>query len=164
MIAFHKVVSKILSLLSRIMDLINNPHVGLHHGSNCEIRRNVFMDRPNQVYIGNNCFINRGCEFHIGYGGVHTIVVEDNVFLGMNVSLICVSHEIGSLEKRAGRNTYKSIKIKKGVWIGANSTILPGVTIGEGAIVAAGSVVVKDVPPNTLYGGCPASFIKNCKI
>lgn len=154
-------VNKLLSITSHVIDIINNPHIGLHKGANVEIRRNVFIDEPSQVYIDDNCFVNRGCEFHIGYGKDHTITLEDHVFLGPNVSLICVSHKIGNNSRRAGQNTYKSIKICKGAWVGANTTILPGVTIGQGSIVAAGSVVNKDVPSNQLWGGVIARYIKD---
>lgn len=56
--------------------------------------------------------------------------------------------------------TFKPIRIEDKVWFGANVTICPGVTIGEGAIVAAGAVVTKDVAPRTIVGGVPAKFIK----
>lgn len=89
------------------------------------------------------------------------ITLEENVFLRPCVSLICVSHEIGPSHKRAGKNIYQSIKISRGAWIGANTTVLPGVTIGEGAVVAAGSVVTKDIPSNQIWGGVIAKYIKD---
>lgn len=149
----QQLIRRCFNKISGLLDIVINNHIGLHKGSNVEIRRNVFMDDPTRVFIGDNCFINRGCEFHLGYGKEQTITLEDNVFLGPRVSLICVSHEIGSSSKRAGKNTYQSIRISKGVWIGANTTILPGVTIGEGSVVAAGSVVTKDIPSSQLWGG-----------
>ena len=158
-----KAISKLLSVISHVLYVINNPHLGLHKGSNVEIRRSVFMDKPSQVFIGDNCFVNRGCEFHVGYGNEHTITLEENVFLGPNVSLICVSHDIGHDNRRAGKNTYRSIKICKGAWVGANTTILPGVSIGQGSIVAAGSVVNKDVPSNQLWGGGNCEIYKRFK-
>lgn len=156
-----RLINKLLSITNHVLDNIINSHIGLHKGKNVEIRRNVFMDNPSQVYINDNCFVNNGCEFHLGVGKAHTITLEDNVYLGPNVSLICVSHNIGSSNQRAGANTYMSIKISKGAWIGANTTILPGVTIGKGAIVAAGSVVNRDIPSNQLWGGGIAKYIKD---
>ena len=155
-----RVLSKFIFFASNILDFIIYPHIGLHKGSNVEIRKNVFMDRPSQVFINDNCFVNRGCEFHVGYGNAQ-IILEDNVFLAPNVSLICVSHTIGSSLQRASLNTYQIIRIGKGTWIGANTTILPGVTIGSGSIIAAGSVVNKDVPSNQLWGGVIAIYIKD---
>lgn len=147
--------------LRRLLNCVNNYHGGLHLGNKVEIRGNVFMDRPSQIFIADNCFVNQGCEFHVGYGTEHTIELEENVFLGPRVSLICVSHEFGPSDKRAGNNIYKSIKISKGAWIGANTTILQGVTIGKGAVIAAGSVVTKDIPSNQLWGGVVAKYIKD---
>lgn len=64
------------------------------------------------------------------------------------------------MNKRAGNSYYKPITVGKGVWSGANATILPGVHIGEGAIIAAGAVVNKDIEKNCLYGGVPAKLIR----
>ena len=128
--------------------------------NNSEIRKNVFFDFPDNVKIEKNCFINRDVKFNVGYSKEARIVLSENVYIGCNVIFCCVSHEIGDSEKRAGRNIYKSIFVGKGVWIGANATILPGVHIGDGAIIAAGAVVTKDVEENCIYGGVPAKLIK----
>lgn len=129
--------------------------------NNSEIRKNVFFDSPEHVKIGKNCFINRGTQFYIGFSNQVNIELSENVYVGPNVLFCCVSHKKGSKEKRAGENFYKSIFVGKGVWIGANSTILPGVNIGDGAIIAAGSVVTKDVKNDCMYGGVPAKLIKH---
>lgn len=152
-----------LKFLYFLRDFINNvlfPKHLLHAGRNVDIREHVFFDRPNQVFIGDGSFINRGCEFHIGYTTQTNICIGENVFIGMNTCFICVSHDIGDRNKRAGTNTYKSITVEDGVWIGAGSTVLQGVTIGSGSIIAAGSVVTNSVPTNCLYGGVPAKMIK----
>ncbi|MEE1084340.1 MAG: DapH/DapD/GlmU-related protein [Paludibacteraceae bacterium] len=78
----------------------------------------------------------------------------------MDVCFICPSHVIGDETKRAGRGTYGNIIIGDGTWIGARSTILSGVSVGKGCIIAAGSIVNKDVPDNTMVGGVPAKIIK----
>jgi len=98
-----------------------------------EVRKYVHFDNPRKTYFGEHVFINTGCNFYHGAGNCD-ITIDDNVYIGQNVSLICVSHEIGPSDRRAGRNIYKSIKIGKGVWVGANTTILPGVSIGEGSV------------------------------
>lgn len=82
------------------------------------------------------------------------------MFFGMGSTLCCVGHEIGSQEKRAGAQKYEPIKIGDGCWIGANSTILGGVTIGAGSVVAAGAVVVRDIEENCVYAGVPARKVK----
>lgn len=105
--------------------------------------------------IGKNVFINFDCVF-LDLGG---ITIEDNVFIAPKVSLLSEGHPTS----REDRHSLipKAIHIKKNAWVGAGATILPGVTIGENAVVAAGAVVSKDVAPNTVVGGVPAKFIKN---
>lgn len=74
----------------------------------------------------------------------------------MNVCFICVNHVIGDSKQRAGKNVYSDINVGTGVWIGAKVTVLPGVTIGNGCVIAAGSVVTFDCEDNCLYAGNPA--------
>ena len=105
--------------------------------------------------IGKNVFINFDCVF-LDLGG---ITIEDNVLIAPKVSLLTESHPLNPNERQS--LIPKPIHIKKNVWIGANATILHGVTIGENSIVAAGSVVSKDVPDNVVVGGIPAKIIKN---
>lgn len=105
--------------------------------------------------IGKNVFINFDCVF-LDLGG---ITIEDNVLIAPKVSLLTEGHPIATEDRHS--LIPKPILIKKNAWIGANATILQGVTIGENAIVAAGSVVSKDVPDNTIAGGIPAKFLKN---
>jgi acetyltransferase-like isoleucine patch superfamily enzyme len=87
------------------------------------------------------------------------IVIEDDVLIGPKVNLITENHPLDPTERRALIS--KPILIKRNAWIGAAATILPGVTVGENAVVAAGAVVSKDVPANTVVGGIPARHIKN---
>ena len=105
--------------------------------------------------IGKNVFINFDCVF-LDMGG---ITIEDNVFIAPKVSLLSEGHPT-SIEDRHSL-VPNAIHIKKNAWIGAGATILPGVTVGENAVVAAGAVVSRDVAPNTIAGGVPAKFIKN---
>jgi acetyltransferase-like isoleucine patch superfamily enzyme len=115
----------------------------------------LYINYGKHITIGKNVFINFDCIF-LALGG---ITIEDDVLIGPKVSLITENHPLNP-EDRKGL-TAKPILIKKNAWIGANATILPGVTIGENAVVAAGAVVSKDVPDNTIVGGIPAKFIKN---
>lgn len=105
--------------------------------------------------IGKNVFINSGCRFQ-DQGG---ITLGDQTLLGHNVILATINHDYDP-DKR-GIMHLAPIVLKEKTWIGSHSTILPGVTIGENSIVAAGSVVTKDVKANTIVGGNPAKFICN---
>jgi len=105
--------------------------------------------------IGKNVFINFDCIF-LDLGG---ITIEDNVLISPKVSLLSEGHPIAAKSRHS--LIPKPIHIKKNAWIGANASILSGVTIGENAIVAAGAVVLKDVPDNSIVGGAPAKFIKS---
>jgi acetyltransferase-like isoleucine patch superfamily enzyme len=107
------------------------------------------------IQMGKNVFINHACSF-LDMGG---ITIEDEVLLGPRVNIITENHPQDPADRRA--LICKPIIIKRKAWIGAAATILPGVTIGENAIVAAGAVVSKDVPVNSIVGGVPARHIKN---
>ncbi|MFD2599074.1 sugar O-acetyltransferase [Sphingobacterium corticis] len=104
--------------------------------------------------IGKNVFINFDCVF-LDMGG---ITIEDGVLIAPKVSLLSEGH--GILPEERQSLIPKPIHIKKNVWIGAGAIILQGVTIGENAVVAAGSVVSKDVPDNAVVGGIPAKLLK----
>lgn len=104
--------------------------------------------------IGKNVFINFDCVF-LDLGG---ITIEDRVFIAPKVSLLTEGHPISPEDRHS--LTVTPIRIKRNAWIGANATITQGVTIGENAVVAAGAVVTKDVPDNTIVGGIPARIIK----
>lgn len=107
------------------------------------------------ITIGRNVFINHGCSF-LDLGGIN---IEDDVLIGPNVQLITENHPIKPSERKA--LDLKSILIKKNVWIGAGAIVLPGVTVGENSVVAAGAVVTKDVPANTVVGGVPVRVLKD---
>ncbi|MEY8429607.1 acyltransferase [Lachnospiraceae bacterium 48-42] len=99
-------------------------------------------------------FINSGCHFQ-DQGG---IIIGDGSFIGHNVVLAAINHDLDPANNR--KNHYAPITIESHVWIGSNATILPGVTIGEWAVAAAGAVVIKDVPPYTVVGCVPARVLK----
>lgn len=115
----------------------------------------LYINYGKHINIGKNVFINFDCTF-LTLGG---ITIEDDVLIGPKVNLITENHPLNPQDRKG--LICKSILIKKNAWIGANATILPGVTIGENAVVAAGAVVSKDVPNNTIVGGIPAKFIKS---
>jgi acetyltransferase-like isoleucine patch superfamily enzyme len=107
------------------------------------------------IKIGKNVFINHACSF-LDLGG---ITIEDDVLIGPRVNLTTENHPVDPSKRKY--LDLKSIHIKRNAWIGAGATILPGVTIGENSIVAAGAVVNKDVPRNSIVGGIPAKFLKS---
>lgn len=113
-----------------------------------------YTDFGKNIVFGKNVFLNTGCSFQ-DRGG---ITIGDGALIGMNVTIATLNHGI-DLETR--NTTFSSpVVIEKNVWIGSNATILPNVRIGENSIIAAGAVVTKDVPPNSIFGGVPAKLIK----
>ena len=108
-----------------------------------------------EIHVGRNVFINQNCTLY-DLGGID---IADDVMIGPNVSLITSGHPLDPAQRRSG-TTGKPIVIGRNVWIAAGATIIGGVTVGENAVVAAGSVVTKDVPANTLVGGNPANVIR----
>ncbi len=113
-----------------------------------------YTDCGKNIHIGKNVFINMGCKFQ-DQGG---IFIGDGALIGHNVVLATLNHAISPGDRAT--MIPAPIHIGRHVWIGANATVLPGVTIGDGAIVAAGAVVTKDVPKNTMVGGVPARVIR----
>lgn len=110
-----------------------------------------------KIHIGETTFINYGCFFDAS----DSIWVGDNCRIAMKCCFVTSSHEIGDGKMRASTGVSAPIKIEDGCWIGANVTILPGVTVGKGTIIAAGAVVVKDCDENSIYAGVPARKIKS---
>ena len=106
------------------------------------------------IVIGENVFINHDCSF-LDLGG---ITVEDKVMIGPKVSINSENHPTEIQQRKT--LVPSRVLIKRNAWIGANATILPGVTIGENSVVAAGAVVTKDVPENTVVAGVPAKVVK----
>ena len=111
--------------------------------------------RFNKVKIGRNVIVQSNCLM-MSAGG---ITIEDEALIAANVQLISNNHD---LEERMVI-TCKPVRICRRAWIGAGATILPGVTVGENAVVGAGSVVTRDVEPNTLVAGNPARLIRRIK-
>ncbi len=113
-----------------------------------------YTDFGKNITIGKDVFINSGCHFQ-DQGGIE---IGDGALIGHNVVLATINHDLNPKENR--KNHYAAIKIGAHVWIGSNATILPGVTIGDYAVVAAGAVVTRDVPAMTVVGGVPARVLK----
>ena len=117
-------------------------------GTGCNICANVLIE--NEVVIGNNVTVKSGVQLWDG------VTLEDNVFVGPNVTF---TNDLFPRSKNPDWKLSKTV-VKKGASIGANATILCGITIGENAMIGAGSVVTKDVPAGEVWIGNPAKFFK----
>ena len=140
---------------------------GINFGNRCTVGRystirptNVLLDEAGEgLKVGNNS--NIGAYSYIGCSGY--IEIGNNVMMGPRVNLMSENHNFSELNSsiKSQGIARSFILIEDNVWIGVNSTILPGVTIGSGSIIAAGAVVTKDVPKNTIVGGIPAKIIRS---
>lgn len=130
-------------------------------GKNTTIMKGFSMRGPQGISLGDYVPINIRC-FLDGNGG---LTIGNNVMIAPNVSIYTANHKFDRLDTAMIFQGVElaGVIIENDVWLGANSIILPGVHIGEGAIVAAGSVVTKDVEPYSIVGGNPAKFIKSRK-
>lgn len=118
--------------------------------SGCTFRgKSIVLEKG--VFLNHNVFID----------GWEKVTIKENTAIAFDVLICTSSHEIGDASKRAGASDRRPILIGKSCWIGARATILPGVTIGDGCVIAAGSVVNKNCEPNGLYAGVPAKRIKD---
>lgn len=140
--------------------------VELGSGANLQIGNFFMTSGPEYIKcleesylsIGNRVFLNHNCAITC----VDRIEIGDNCAIANNVVIIDHDHKISDSGIVDGY-TSAQIKIGRNVWIGANSTILKGVSIGDGSIIAAGAVVNKDIPPFELWGGIPAMRIRSLK-
>jgi acetyltransferase-like isoleucine patch superfamily enzyme len=138
---------------------------GIKIGNNFTIRRNsiiectgVIRNLGEGLNVGNNVGISQNCYIQVrGF-----VEIGNNVIFGPNVSIFSENHNFSSpkLFINEQGETRKGVTIENGVWIGGGCIILDGVTIGMNSIIAANSVVNKNVPPNSIFGGVPAKFIK----
>ncbi|KAK2951980.1 putative Nodulation protein L [Blattamonas nauphoetae] len=132
------------------------------YGEGSTIVPSFLADYGRYTFIGKNVFINMGCTFL----DCAPITIEDEVMIAPNVSFFTASHPLRERERRQiaggdeGLEYALPITIKKGAWIGGNVTILPGVTIGERAVIGAGSVVTSSVPADCVAAGNPAKVIR----
>ena len=138
---------EIQELFADLTDSPINKTLGLIPPFNTDFGKNI--------HIGDNVFINSGCKMQ-DQGG---IFIGDDVLIGHNACLLTLNHDADP-DFRADMHP-EPIHIENKAWLGSNVTVLPGVRIGEGAIVAAGAVVTKDVEAGSIVGGVPAKFIKS---
>lgn len=132
------------------------------YGVKNNIDYKTYFRYPSKIKIGSNVWINRGCLL---FGSYHIkeaeIILGNNIALGPNVTIFSASHDYKFLNLP---DTAESVVIEDNVWIGGNSTILPGVVIGEGSIIGAGSIVTRSIPPYSVAIGSPAVVVKRREI
>lgn len=117
-----------------------------------------YTDCGINIKVGENVFINACCRFQ-DQGGIE---IGDGALIGHNTTIATLNHDFNPAKRQ--NLTPSHVKIGKNVWIGSDCTILPGVEIGEGVIIGAGSVVTKSIPANTIAVGNPAKVIKNIEV
>lgn len=161
-IHMHSLSQRALKITHKMNDSYHEPSelqelmekLTTHKIENLGLFPPFYSDCGINIHLGKNVFINAGCKFQ-DQGGIY---IGDDVLIGHNVVLATLNHHQNS--QKRGNLIPSAIHIGNKVWIGSNSTILPGVSIGDGAIIAGGAVVNCDVPENCIFGGVPAKFIK----
>lgn len=112
----------------------------------------VYFDYGSSTHFGKDCFVNHGCYFMDG----GQITIGDNVFIGPYCGFYTATHPMNIEERNKGLEKALPIKVGDNCWFGANVSVLQGVSIGSGCVIAAGSVVNRDVPDNCMAAGVPA--------
>ena len=149
---------------SRLIGLCNKIRVAyvskvlkvMPYDGRTKLEPNVYLSNAIGTTIGLNCRINENVF-------IQQATIEDEVLIAPNVAILSISHNHEKLEKsivNQGDSKPNAPIIKKGAWLGRNIIVMPGITVGEGAIVGAGAVVTKNIEPFTIVGGVPAKFIK----
>lgn len=117
----------------------------------------VYIKFPWMVEIGHHVSFNRGVEIYPSYQTGHGVVIGNDVRIGPNARLLAAGHDVSRADFK---ETGGDITIGNGCWIGAGAMVLQGVRVGDGAVIAAGSIVTRDVPANTVVAGVPAKVIQ----
>jgi len=134
------------------LTLVKSAGTNFYCGKRAHFRRGERIEIGNNVFMGNSVHIACPC------------IIRDDVMIASYVSIVGGDHRFDQpavLMNSSGRSNPKTIIIEEDVWIGHGSIIMNGVTIGRGAIVAAGSVVTKSIPPCTIWGSNPAKFLRD---
>ncbi len=126
-------------------------------GKNLIIKKTFSCDLGFNIFVGDDVFINYNCVFL----DMAKIIIGNRVLIGPNVLLCTATHSSESKDRSSGSGFAIEIVIEDDAWIGAGAIVLPGVTIGRGAVVAAGAIVTKDVKPFSVVAGNPAKELKN---
>lgn len=125
-------------------------------GENSMINPPFFCDYGSHIFVGKNFFAN----YHCTILDVARVEIGDNVFLGPNVSIYTAGHPIHPDSRNSAYEYGLPVRVGNNVWIGGNTAVLPGVTIGDGAVIGAGSVVTRDVPAGVIAAGNPCRVLR----
>jgi len=128
----------------------------LGHAIKPTLEPNFQCDYGYNISLGRNVYMNHNCTIL----DAAPVTLGDNVMIGPHVTLSTATHPLQASQRKDGITQAKAITIADDVWIGMGVNILPGVSVGTGAVIAAGSVVTKDIPEHVLVAGVPASFVK----
>lgn len=123
------------------------------------IAEGFWAEYPDRIRFANSVGINRDCFINAGGG----VTFDEWVLVGPGVTIYSQTHDLSGdpdVPLALKGDVRMPVHLCRGAWLGANSTVLPGVTVGANAVVAAGAVVTKDVPPNAVVGGVPATVIR----
>ena len=129
---------------------------GIRIGENTKVVGPFKVSNCSEIYIGKDCWI--GADFTIFGDG--TVIIGDNCDFAPEVALLTGSHEIGNQDRRAGKGILFKIKIGNGCWLGARSSVVGNVEIGNMAVVGTGALVNKNVKSDMVVAGVPAKVIK----
>jgi acetyltransferase-like isoleucine patch superfamily enzyme len=134
-------------------------------GEGSEIRPHAYLVECAHISIGDRVVIRPGCKFFAvpNTSSLGNITIKDNVLIGSDVHIYVSNHEFSDPDTDIyfqGHRMPEPVLIEHGAWIGAKAIILPGVTIGQNAVVGAGSIVTKSVPARTVVAGCPAKPVR----
>ena len=163
---FHKLAQEAIQITMEINNKYHTPEeliklfsklTGVNVDPSFRLFPPFYTDCGKNIRVGKNVFINACCKFQ-DQGGIR---IGDNCLIGHNVTLATINHDFNPANRAAMYP--EPIKIGNNVWIGSDVTVLAGITIEDGAIIGAGSVVTKDVPANTIVAGNPARKIKTLK-
>lgn len=120
----------------------------------------LIFQHPGNITIGNQTFLNRNVHVYAEQGKV---TIGNRCLIGFNTSISTATHTPSYRFEDRVNPIYKEVSIGNNVWIGSNVCIIGGVTIGDNSIISAGSLVHKNIPKNSMYGGNPARFIRNIR-
>lgn len=125
-------------------------------GKHLVVHSRLNVDYGKNIHVGDNFLAN----YNLTVLDIAPVEIGNNVWIGPNTDIYTVNHPLTAKGRRERLGIGKPVKIGNDVWIGGHCTICPGVTIGNGVVVAAGSVITKNIPDNVLIGGVPAKVIK----
>ncbi len=133
---------------------------GINVGPGTTVKSRCTFIGPGPVTVGRKCYVG----FQSVFEAAGSIEIGDGVYIAHRVSILTLTHEIGDRAQRAGALVRLPVRIGDGCWLGTDVTVLPGVTVGDGCVIAAGAVVASDCAPDGLYAGVPARHIRDLEV